>query len=195
MNDPNREAWLQLAAEAMTPWLQEVEDVEVPKMWVSIGFPGGRSKKSTTVGQCWSRGSSEDGINHIFISPVRGTEASVEALGTLLHEMIHAADDCQSGHTKNFIRIARAVGFIPKWTSSSNRSPELTERLEGLVERFGPLPHGALVGEVAADQAKKQGTRMLKLEAPCCGYLVRTSQKWVDEGLPSCPCGNEMALA
>lgn len=191
----NREAWLQQAAGVMRGWLEEVPEVEVPPVWVSIGFPGGRSKSSTTVGQCWSRGASADGVNHIFISPVRGSDQSVEALSTLLHELVHAADDCQSGHTKNFIRIARALGFTPKWTSSCNRTDELTGRLEALVERFGPLPHGALIGEKAADTPKKQGTRMLKLECPDDGYIVRTTQKWVEVGMPVCPCGTELELA
>lgn len=34
-----------------------------------------------------------------------------------------------------------------------------------------------------------QTTRMIKLTAPCCGYLVRTSRKWIDEGLPVCHHG------
>lgn len=190
----NREAWLQRASNVFQGWFEEIGE-EMPPVWVSIGFNGGRSKKNA-VGQCWSRASSQDGINHVFVSPARGSDESVDALATLLHELVHAVDDCEHGHTKNFIRIARQLGFKPKWTSSCNRTDELTERLEGLVERIGPLPHGALVGERAADQPKKQGTRMLKLEAAdCCGYVVRTTQKWIDEGLPICPHGVELELA
>lgn len=189
----NREAWLQKAAAEMRGWLEEIDDVKVPPVWISVGFAGGRSKKSTTVGQCWSTSSSEDGINHVFISPVRGSNQSVEALCTLLHELVHAADNCQSGHTKNFIRIARAAGLVPKWTTSTP-GDELKERLEGLVERIGPIPHGALIGDRGSDTPKTQGTRMLKLECSC-GYIVRTTQKWIDLGLPTCSCGELFEVA
>jgi hypothetical protein len=63
----------------------------------------------------------------------------------------------------------------------------------GIDARIGSYPHTKLVPTL---QIKKQGTRMLKLEAKdCCGYVVRTSQKWIDEGLPKCPCDNEMQEA
>lgn len=42
---------------------------------------------------------------------------------------------------------------------------------------------------------KKQSTRMLKVICPGCGYTVRTTQKWIDIGLPTCPCGEEMEVA
>jgi hypothetical protein len=187
----NREAWLQRAAEEMKGWFVEIGE-ELPPVWVSIGF--GASKR-TAVGTCHPRLSSEDGINHVFVSPVRGSGQSVDALATLLHELVHAVDDCQDGHTKNFIRLAKALGFKAKWTSSANRTDELTERLEGLVERIGPVPHGALTLGNAADAPKKQGTRMLKVECPVDGYVVRTTQKWLDVGNPTCPCGTEMGLA
>lgn len=182
----NREAWLQRASNVMQGWFEEIGE-EMPPVWVSIGF--GASKR-TAVGTCHPRVSSEDGINHVFVSPVRGSGQSVDALATLLHELVHAVDDCQDGHTKNFIRVAKQLGFRSKWTSSVNRTDELTERLEGLVERIGPLPHGALTLGQAADAPKKQGTRMLKLSCPDDGYVVRTTQKWIDFGMPSCPCGN-----
>jgi len=44
-------------------------------------------------------------------------------------------------------------------------------------------------------QRTPQTTRMLKVECPADGYIVRTTQKWIDLGLPTCPCGEEMELA
>ena len=38
----------------------------------------------------------------------------------------------------------------------------------------------------------KQGTRMIKLTAACCGYTVRTTRKWVEQGYPLCPHGQPM---
>lgn len=190
--DETREAWLGRAAEAMAPWL---EGEEVPAMRISVGFPGGRSNRNRTVGQCWPTTAAEDGVAQVFISPIRGAADTVDVLGTLLHEMIHAVDDCKDGHTGNFRRIAKRVGFCGKLTSSDNRTPELTERLEGLAQRLGAFPHATLLqAGRAADQPKKQGTRMLKVVCPDDGYTLRTTQKWIDVGLPTCPCGTEMEV-
>jgi len=43
-------------------------------------------------------------------------------------------------------------------------------------------------------QIKKQTTRMIKAECPSCGYTARISQKWVDVGLPTCPCGDTLSV-
>lgn len=187
--DANREAWLIAAVQAMTPWFAEIER-DVPPVRVSVGWPGGRAPKSTTRGQCWSTGSAEDGVNQIFVSPWQvDTETT---LAVLLHEMVHAVDDCVSGHSGDFIKIARALGFTAKWTSSDNRTEELSERLHGLAERLGTFPSAAIVSGRAADTPAKQGTRMIKAECPATDYKVRLTQKWIDEyGAPICPCCNE----
>ena len=191
--DQNREAWLTTAARALAEWFSEVEDAEVPPFRVSVGWPGGRGPKSSVRGQCWPTCSAEDGVAQIFISP---TQVDTETtLGILLHEMIHAVDDCASGHRGNFVRIAKALGFVSKYTSSTNRTDELTERLQGLAERLGDFPSAAIVTGRAADTPAKQGTRMLKVVCPEDGYTLRTTQKWLDIGLPTCPCGIEMEQA
>jgi hypothetical protein len=46
------------------------------------------------------------------------------------------------------------------------------------------------VGEGA--KGSKPGSRLLKCECPACGYTIRTTQKWLDIGTPTCPCGDEM---
>lgn len=190
--DQNREAWLIAAAQAMTPWFTAVDE-EVPPFRVSVGWPGGRGPKKTTRGQCWPTSSADDKTAQIFISPMQSD--TVTTLAVLLHEMAHAVDDCESKHNGNFIKIARKLGFQHKWTSSSNRTEELTERLSGLAERLGDFPSASIVTGRAADGPAKQSTRMLKLECPEDGYIVRTTQKWIDLGLPTCPCGVELEQA
>jgi hypothetical protein len=200
-----REAWLIAAAGLLAPLLEEVGEEMVP-IRVSVGWPGGRGKKSTTVGQCWNRASSADEVNQIFLSPVRGEEDTIHVLGTLLHEMIHAIDDC-NGHRGNFARIAKAVGFLPKLTSADNRTEALTATLADVGETLGAFPHAAMVGSARGSEEKpKQSTRMLKV---ICGqgdnqeelgegpYLVRMTQKWLDlYGPPTCPChGADMEVA
>lgn len=186
----NRESWLIIAATELATIL-EAEGETMPPMRVSVGWPGGRGKKSTVVGQCWPSTVAEDGVAQIFMSPVRGEADTLHVLGTLLHEMIHAVDDCTSGHKGNFARIAKAVGFLPKLTSADNRSEELDAQLGEVAEKIGPFPHAAIVtGARGSEDPKKQGTRMLKVACVNgTGFIVRMTQKWIDElGLPFCAC-------
>lgn len=190
-----REAWLLAAAEALTEPLAAIGET-VPELRVSVGFPGGSSNRKKTIGQCWPTSSSDDGIPQIFISPIRGEAETVPVLGTLLHEMIHAIDDCSSGHRGEFARIAKAVGFVPKLTSSDNRTAELTATLTEIAERVGPFPHATLFqGGRGSDTPKTQTTRQLKVICPDCGYTCRTTRKWLDVGVPTCACGTEMEEA
>ena len=188
--DQNREAWLHRAAEKMLPWIREVIDPEFPevKFRISVGWPGGRAKKTVTRGQCWASSSADDGIAQIFISPMQADTETT--LAVLLHEMVHAFDDCKDGHKGRFVKIAKPLGFIPKWTSSDNRSDELSERLFNLAEVLGTFPSAAIVSGRAADTPATQTNRQLKAECPSgSGYKVRLSQKWIDElGAPICPC-------
>ena len=187
-----REAWLIAAAEALSVLLQDA-DIEMVPIRVSVGWPGGKGKKGNVVGQCWASTACDDGVAQIFMSPVRGEDDTQHVLGTLLHEMIHAVDDCQSGHRGNFMRIAKKVGFVSKFTSADNRTDELSAQLDDIAGRLGPFPHAAIkLGVRGSEEPKKQGTRMLKVVCPSDGYTLRTTQKWIDIGLPTCPCGEEM---
>ncbi len=192
-----REAWLEAAIKLLTPLFDEVEGAEVPALRISIGWPGGRAPKKTTRGQCWPTGMAADKISQIFISP--WVEEPIVILGIILHEMIHGIDDCKSGHKGNFVRLAKAVGLEPKWTSA-NPGRELLAKLVVIETELGEWPHAVLarpgtgVGKVA-DEPKKQGTRMLKVVCGTegvDGYKVRMTQQWIDRaGFPLCPCHQE----
>lgn len=188
--DENREAWLHRAAEKMLPWVREVVDPEFPEVpfRISVGWPGGRAKKTTTRGQCWASASAEDGVAQIFISPMQADTETT--LAVLLHEMVHAFDDCKDGHKGRFIKIAKPLGFTPKWTSSDYRTEELSKRLYDLAQELGTFPSAAITSGRAADTPKAQTNRQIKAECPSgSGYKVRLSQKWIDEvGAPICPC-------
>lgn len=67
----------------------------------------------------------------------------------------------------------------------------MTARLTELIEVNGPYPHAQL-DPSCTDGKKKQGTRMIKVVCPSCGYTVRTTAKWLEVGLPTCPCGEDM---
>jgi hypothetical protein len=192
--EDTREAWLGRASARLANYL--LSDQDVPPLRISVGWPGGSSNRKTTIGQCWPTGASADGVNQIFMSPVRGEDDTVKVLATLLHEMIHAVDDCASGHRGRFSTIAKSCGFTRPLTSSDNHTDELTAKLEEIAELVGPFPHAAISSKArAADTPPKQETRMIKLVCPYDDYSVRTTRTWLDVGLPTCPCGTEMQEA
>lgn len=90
-----REAYLSKATIIFTKaWIKK--GVSVPAdVQVSCGFPGGGSVFKR-IGECWPRARSAGKVNQVFINPTQSD--TVRVLGVLGHELIHAADDCKSGH-------------------------------------------------------------------------------------------------
>ena len=193
MMKTTREAWLTEAINNILPWVLDGADVEAPtQIRVSVGWPGGRGKKGNVIGQCWHKSASGDDTWEIFISPK--LDNTVQILSVLTHELCHVADQNENGHRGRFKTLATAVGLTGKMTETT-AGEELTGRLKALSDDLGPFPHAALAAATGSGSTThKQATRMLKLQATgCrCDYTVRTTRKWIDEGLPSCPHGVEM---
>ncbi|MEU9975070.1 hypothetical protein [Streptomyces sp. NPDC051014] len=212
-----REEWLHAAIEALRPEFEKIGFPLPEKVHVSVGFGYGAKRESAKIlGQCWARRVSEDDVNHIFISPELKQEARV--LDVLIHELVHAADDCKSGHKGDFAKAAKALGLTGKMTATV-AVPELSEKLKALAEAIGPYDHATLypMGKPIQPKTepedpeetpeepptssgpKKQGTRMIKVacstECECGGYSVRTTAKWIEVGMPVCPFGTVMDLA
>lgn len=201
-----REAWLESAIEAFRPRFEEVGMPLPEKIHVSVGFgAGSRRENNVILGQCWASCASEDKANHIFISPEIGDTARV--LDVLIHELIHAADDCQSGHKGAFAEAATRLGLEGPMTSTK-ASVELAAEMICLAETLGQYPHGKLNTTTVRVKTPvgpdgrtipthsgpgKQGTRMLKVYCAESGYTARTTRKWLDlYGAPFCPCHSEV---
>jgi hypothetical protein len=106
-------------------------------------------------------------------------------LPTLVHELVHAVVGVEAKHGAKFWRPAKALGLVGKPTATE-ASEELIEKLRRFEKELGPYPHVAL--DPKKLDRKKQTTRMIKCECAGCGYVVRTSRKWIDEvGAPLCP--------
>jgi hypothetical protein len=187
-----REEWLNACADLILEKHREVFEIHfgqdgidhLEHLKVSTGFPstGGLGK---VIGQCWKSAAAEDATtHHIFINP-RLTDV-VEVVATLAHEMVHAADDGEHKHRGPFVKAVQDMGLEGKATATF-AGAGFADWARGLDTKIGTYPH---TGLVPIAQEKKQTTRMLKLEADCCGYVVRTTKKWIEIGLPSCPCGN-----
>jgi hypothetical protein len=196
-----REQWLTAAADELRAEVFAPNDFEVPDFQVSVGWPAGKGTRSSTIGQCFNRAWNEDGDPSIFISPV--LKDVMELLACLTHEMIHAWDDCASGHKGAFLRTFRAVGMTGKATEVAY-GEELAEIFKRIAEKLGKYPHGKLTkgGASGTPIAPKRDTNRQLLvlceEGVAAGrdkkkiYKVRTTQKWLDEvGFPICPCHSE----
>lgn len=190
----NREAWLTAAAESMRPWFAE-HDMDLPAtIAASCGWParGGLARRKKVIGECWKTTVSPEGVSQIFINPMLSDP--IEVLATLVHELIHAWDNCEHGHRRVFSRAAEKLGLEAPWTNTTP-GEELRERLAGLVERHGPYPHQ---GMTPTPKDKTQSTRMLKVicAVPVVEgegvYGIRMTRTWIDDvGTPICPCHNQ----
>lgn len=197
MKHETREAWLNHAALVIrdhfsADFQEHFGDKgreHLDNLLVSAGFP---SKMGLTkrIGGCWAAEAAGDKIqHHIFINP--RLEGPIEVIATLAHEMVHAADNGDNGHKGPFVRMVRDMGLEGKATATV-AGEDFKVFAGKVVEEIGDYPHVKLVALATAK--KTQTTRMLKLEATCCGYVARTTKKWLEVGVPSCPCGNEMEV-
>jgi hypothetical protein len=175
-----REEWLQAGINGLAEMFAEIGET-IPDVYVSVGYPKGARGKGKAIGQCHPAILSGDEKAHVFIHPCLTDSAQV--LAVLAHEMIHALDNCESGHKGRFAKVAKAFGLEGKMTETT-AGADLLERLNDLVSQLGEYPHATL-----KESGKKQSTRMIKCECEWCGYIVRTSNKWIEEmGAPICPC-------
>lgn len=180
-----REEWLTAATEQLRPIFKS-KGHDLPPVRVSVGWPsrGGLAKKKRTIGECWDKKASSEGIAQIFISPWLDGTNTLEILATHVHELIHAVFGCQEKHGKKFGVLARAMGLEGKLTATVPGA-ECKEYCDAIAEKLGPIPHGKL--DQTKSGIKKQGTRMIKCECPKCGYVCRTTAKWLEEaGAPIC---------
>lgn len=183
-NSPlTREAWLLFAVNAIEPIFLE-RGFKIPKVRVSCGIPS-TSKRGSAVGQCWGSNSSSDGFNEIFITPIY--DKPIDILDTLTHELVHAVDDCEHKHGKEFKRIATTIGLEGKMINAT-AGQKLRKRLEeissNLLKKYGNYPHSAMIFPIA----KKSENRLNpKAVCPKCGFTVTLSLKYLGYGPPICP--------
>lgn len=176
-----REDWLLAAVAAVRPLFDEIGADAFPPLRVSCGWPkGGRQ----SIGQCWPSLRSGDATVEIFLSPELDDVELIVAV--TIHELIHAIDNCENEHKGPFRKMWQEIGFEGKATASTT-GPKLADSIRLLLGNLGPYPHSRLDARLD----KKQGTRMLKVVCTdeACGYTLRTTQKWIDVGLPTCCCG------
>jgi len=156
-----REAWLQAAASFLFDRIVE-QGLPRVSVRVSCGWPvrGGIARRRTVIGQCFPPSLCTDGTPQIFISP--RLVDSVDVLGTLLHELLHASVGCQHGHKKPFSQAARKVGLAGPPTATVV-GESLRPALLSYIERVGPYPHAA----ITVKPKVKVGSRLRLYQCGC----------------------------
>jgi len=184
----NRERWLTECVSVLRPMFREAGQPIPRKVRASCSWPSksALAKRRKRIGEAWCSKQSADGSFEIFISPL--LDDPIEVSAVLVHELVHCAVGVAEKHGKRFGALARAVGLEGKMTSTT-ASDELKAKLKTITKGIGKYPHAELK---YSNAPPKQSTRMKKLECPDCGYTVRTTQKWIEAGLPVCPCGTTL---
>tara|TARA_E500000318_G_scaffold31690_2_gene31500 strand:- start:1882 stop:2460 length:579 start_codon:yes stop_codon:yes gene_type:complete len=187
----NREEYLTKAAKLLNSQVFKQHGYEVPKdVKISCSWSpsGNAGQKARTLGTCFPRALSKAGVNEINISP--SLDDSIRVLDVLTHELIHAIDDCKSGHKGLFRKIAVAVGLEGKMTATV-AGEELTEQLEAISKKLGKYPHA----QVDLSNRKKQTVRNIKVACNSCEFSFRTSRANISKmhiwNCPAC-CASEL---
>jgi hypothetical protein len=199
---PNREAWLQAAAERFAPRFTALGH-PLPPLRIAIGFPS-TGRGSAVIAECWHHSASQDGVTEIWVAPQYGADP-VEMLAFLAHELCHAALGPGFGHGREFGQLASAMGLEPPFATYGPESIGLGLRsfAAGILPWLGAFPHGThkLALSVGAGEdtphgrrcsggsdRRAQTSRMLKVQCAKCGYTARVARKWLDAvGAPICP--------
>lgn len=183
MRDQNREVWLTRAIEKHLTKMFKHSGSPLPAVKVSVGLPYGRGGKKA-IGQHWSPEASDDKKGSIFISPT--INDSLEVLGVLVHELVHAAVGNEKKHGPEFRKVAVKLGLEGQMTATYP-GLALQRSLRRVIKEIGKYPHAKL--NLAMNPTKKQTTRMIKMECQDCGYIARASRKVIEEKGPAvCPC-------
>jgi len=192
MTYSTREEWLTAGIEELRPVFDAIGRPLPKRIRPACGFPLG-SKRSKAIGQCWADTASADSTVEVLVAPT--LDNPVEVFEVLVHELCHATDGAMN-HGVKFQRTATKMGLMAvgsgkePWKSTKGDAGFLTA-YQAMIDGLDAYPHAALT---FANAKKTQGTRMLKACCPSCGYTVRLTQKWADQGLPTCPCGDDLAL-
>ena len=184
-----REGWLVDAIALLDTEFFKGRGHKLPvKLQVACGWP--KAGGNRTVGQCWAPSASADETTQMYVSPTESEP--VEVLDTLLHELIHDVDGCESGHKGRFKTMAKDFGFAGpmKSTYAAEGSP-LKASLVGIAEALGPYPHAAMTKKDGARNYPYKWSRLMSETDN--SYTVTISPRVMEEhGRPVDPWGGAM---
>lgn len=185
-----REFWLQTAVDLLDHLVFSPANYPLPPVNVTLGFPSKNplGKVMRAVGECWHSSASSDGVNQIFISPTLTN--AMDFLDTLVHELVHAIDDCRSGHKGKFQTICNAIGLTEERAASASAGTALFHTIEKISRDIGPYPFVTL--SYTPKPPRRSGLPMM-LVCPRCEFRCRAAQyQIIKHGFPICSCGERM---
>jgi len=200
-----REEYLTAAVEKFRP-LYERNDLHIMPVKVSCGFPNKSPKR--TLGQCFSSSCTKDGVRHIFISPI--VKTTVQVLGVLTHELLHACLTDDAKHGPKFKEGMKKIGLEGK-AIHAMPGDELLALCEKYAEELGEFPNSPLTIPEKTSKERAASKKSFKLHCPqfrdglkecrlievakAGEYTVTASRKTLKLGFPLCPgCGKEMEM-
>jgi len=183
---PTREAWLEEAMSEVSVLFKRLGFPLPKRIRVTCGFTSGGTRKrpggKVLIGECWDSSKSGDKSFEIMVSP---TEADpVRVLGTLVHELAHAAAGLAAGHSGDFETLARGLnleGPLPATTVGGAFRTQMAPALE----RLGEYPHAKLNTSKKATQSTRMllcRCKTIMLDGKECGYTVRLTATWLKGG-------------
>ena len=181
-NQGAREDWLNAFVEGARPIFKNAGHPLPEIIKISIGFPSraALSRNNRRIGECWEN---KDGSFHVFVSPMLDSDVAYASVST--HELCHAAVGIKNKHNKTFVACGKSVGLEGK-PSHMVGGEDWHDLFVDLLTSLGPLPHIAI--DPVDESEKKQTTRMLKCECSKCGFVFRTTAKWLeDKTILRCP--------
>lgn len=185
-----REEWMQAFIKEARPVFRKAGKAIPRKVRAACGFSS-KGARSNRIGECWTDSVSKDGTFEIFIVP--GIADASRVADILTHELIHAAVGIEAGHKKPFVDMMKKLGLEGKPTATV-AGAGWHEWADPIVKKLGKYPHAALDGGQGG--AKKQTTRMLKCECNQCGFIFRTTAKWIEDTpflqCPNADCGGDI---
>ena len=179
-----REQWLAAALEAMKPVAATLTGQNMAdRIRIGVGFPS-TYRRSGTLAECWPDVDSGDAHAEVIISPTIADPVEVFArlLGQALRTLPGAMSIASVSYREAFDAVHLTVGADK---NAILYSDAFYDQWESLIAALGDYPHA----ELSVAVRKTQSTRMLKLQCPQCGYIIRTTGKWVAQGIPVCHDG------
>jgi len=178
--DPTREEWLMRATALILTHVKNAGgyaptgDVRVSVAPINVG----RGNKEV-MGRCYHASASEGGYREIFISADLIDTRVI--LGVLTHEIGHAVLKDGVGHRAPFKKFCEAVGFDFEKAEFACDGVIWWKWASKIAADLGNIPHKRLDARAKAQgEKKKQPTRLLLLECPCCSIKLRTARKTLE---------------
>lgn len=165
----SREDWLNKSAFFINRdiFSKKGYDLDLKNIKISVGnTQRGKGAKHTILGLCYNRKASTGNFNEIVLS--WAVDDSKEALGTLVHELVHAYDNNKNGHNQVFKNIAESVGLTGQMRSTTE-TKELKDYFDNIIKSIGRFPHKEVLPTGA-----KQTTRMLKMVCKCGNACINS---------------------